>query len=426
MRNGLLVLFCVLFIVLSATPSFARDTEFRFYYQRIEEVIDLSDTDDSDSWWQKTKSFVNRGVNRVKSYVERNITRLHFPGEGEKSWHSREDSDVLYRMKRTRVKSEEHLLQLMGAENESELSDGQKAMLAVYRKSSSQAIKDRLPYSRKSHLNIMLSDTTGFENASEYPHVTRDFWPFSHGPLINMSTNGYNYPGSSDRAKSTFLHEFAHSFDPTIPEFINPYGKDGTHYVNEKLGQRMALIEGWAIYNEMLESERRASQVINTVQTIRIESKDEAGKYSFHPAQELTGEQLMRVEGIIAQAMYRMSNEIEDGRKKVFESFRKTRWNVFRNFSVITRNFAKHNPEDIHTMARILDEITYGGLSDSEMRRFIGRCKVARAYINQRHQQSEVCEEDTYEEYASDCEAQEDATTRDVEGLDPHCPFTVH
>ena len=389
-RVVFVILLALVFNFTFISTTYADETEFRFYYQRIEEVLDLSPEKEPENIWQKGKALINKGLNHAKRFVDRNITRKFFPGEGEKVWHSRENPDIAYNVQRTLVTSEEHLLELMGASEESELSDGQKALLAVYRESSSQAIKDRLPYSRRSHLNIMLSDTTGYDDPEEFPHVRRDFWPYANGPLINMSTNRYNYVGSDEAARSTFLHEFAHTIDTTLMEFRNPYGLDGTHYVNEKLRPRAAFVEGWAIFNEMVESESKARSVENTVKQIRIESKETAGEYEIVSAENLTGEQLMRVEGIIAQAMYRMSNEIPDGQTKIFDAFMSTRWNVFRNFSVVTRKFASENPDDIFTMAQILDEITYGGLTDAQMLDFIGSCEQALEYISLRNQAEQI------------------------------------
>ena len=106
------------------------------------------------------------------------------------------------------------------------------------------------------------TDTTGFDDPKKFPQVENDFWPNSTGRMIQMSSNFFNYWGSDDDAKATFVHEFSHSCDRTVKEFIKPYGKDGRHSCNELTRNRSAFVEGWAEFNEMLDfpSERRRIQ----------------------------------------------------------------------------------------------------------------------------------------------------------------------
>lgn len=375
----LLMLLAVFFCFAVASVQ-AEETEFDFYYQCIEKVVQVNNPEPK-GWWEHAKSFVKSGVNAVKRTWASQVTNKYFPGEGSKRWYSDEDHNIAYDVKRVKVKSAAHLIQLMGASSEAELTDGQKALLAVYRHSESQAIKDRLQYSTRKTLNVILSDTTGFDDPGQYKHVQDDFWPYSNGPVIQMSSGRYNWPGSEDNAKSTFVHEFAHSFDSTIKEFVNAYGKDGSHYANELTRPRTAFVEGWAQFNEMLDSDTKIRYIKDAVTTIKIEDKKEAGEYTEVFPEDLTGQQLLSVEGINAIIMHRIATETDNGREKIFKAFTATRWKVFRSIKTITREFAKANSGDIATIGKIINEQTFGKLSDKEFIEMIGDSPEARAFL---------------------------------------------
>jgi hypothetical protein len=204
-----------------------------------------------------------------------------------------------------------------------------------------------------------------------------------------MSSNRYNYPGAADDAKSTFVHEFAHSMDRTIKELINPYGKDGSHYANEMSKPRAAFVEGWAEFNEMIDSEYEAKLMKSTIRKVKIEDKKEAGKYTNVKATDpsLSGADLLKVEGINAMTLYRMSQEIPNGKEKIFETFKSSRWKIFRTLKTFTKTFAKKYPEDAEKIAQILDEETHSKLSDEEIQKYLGNSKGAQAYIAKRNEE---------------------------------------
>jgi hypothetical protein len=274
----------------------------------------------------------------------------------------------------------------MGANSEEDLSDGQKALLAVYRHSKSEAIKERMLYGYQSKIKVMLSDTTGFDNSNTNPHTRRDFWPYSHGNLIQMSSSRYNFPGSDSDAKSTFVHEFAHSMDRTIKEFIKPYGKDGSHYTNEMTRPRTAFVEGWAEFNEMLDSQDEVKSMQRSIKRIKIERKSESGQYEYVDADsaDVSGKDLLSVEGINANILYRIATEIPGGRDKVFATFTGTRWKLFRNLKSFSRAFARKYPDDAAKIAEIFDNETHGKLSANELRHYAGSSAAAEEYITMR------------------------------------------
>jgi len=381
-KNYLLLMFVFVVFCAQSSSVLAKEVEFDFYYQCIEEVVQINDPE-PEGWWGHTKSFLKSGLNLAKKTWEKGITRNFAPGEGTKRWYS-DNKNIAYDVKRVKVTSEEHLLQLMGASSEADLSDGQKALLAVYRHSRSEDVKDRMKYNYRSKINVILSDTAGFDDPAKYPDIKDDFWPYSSGSTIQMSSNRYNYPGSDVSAASTFVHEFAHSYDRTIKEFRDPYGKDGSHFANELTKPRSAFVEGWAEFNQMLDSESKIREMHNNCKLIRIESKTKAGEYTNVDPQELTGTDLLKVECINAVIMHRMATEIDNGRDKVFKAFVDTRLLLFRDLKTMTKKFAKDNPADIAILGKIIDEQTLGKLSDDEMSKYIGSSAEAKAFLEER------------------------------------------
>ncbi|PKL49439.1 MAG: hypothetical protein CVV42_05490 [Candidatus Riflebacteria bacterium HGW-Riflebacteria-2] len=387
--SRLLVLLLVTAGLLITAGRVMADTQFDFYYQRIEKVVQINDPE-PEGWWEKTKAFVKSGVNAVKRTWEGTVTRNLNLGEGSKRWYSGEDHNIAYDVNRVKVKSEAHLLELMGVKDESQLTDGQKALLAVYRHSTSDNVKDRMQYSYRNKISVILSDTTGFDDPGKYPHVTDDFWPYSSGMTIQMSSGRYNWPGSEASARSTFVHEFAHSFDRTIKEFIKPYGKDGSHFANELTKPRTAFVEGWAEFNEMLDSSDKVRQITNSVSFIKLEDKNKAGTYTNVEPESLTGAQLLSVEGINAIILHRIATEVPGGKDKVFKAFTSTRWKLFRDLSTITKQLCRQNPDDIAAIAQIIDERTLGKLSDKEFKSYIGSSAAAREFLENRKKAAEA------------------------------------
>ncbi len=389
MRRVWMALFAVVLVIgLLKPPAVqATESEFEFYYQRIEAVEQINNPEPK-GWWEKTKSFVKGIGNTIAGGFEK-LSRTYFPGEGEKRWYSEKDKTIAYKLQRTKVRDEAHLFELMGVKNGdlSKLTDGQKALLAVYRHSQSQSVKDRMSVSYRSKIAVTLSDTTGFDDASKYPQVENDFWPCSTGRMIQMSSNFFNYYGSDEDAKSTFVHEFSHSCDRTIKEFIKPYGKDGRHSCNELTHPRSAFVEGWAEFNEMLDSKSECDRMKNAVKTVKLENGtgSDGDNYTKVPATDpsLTGRDLMSVEGVVAMVFYRMSSELPDGRTKVFNSFKNTDiyWRTTRS---MLKDFTSKNAGDAKALAAILNEETHGKLSDADLIYYLGNGAGVKEFIEAR------------------------------------------
>lgn len=375
---------------LHGSKAFADDVKFEFYYQSIEDVVTIAeDIDENDNLWGKIKKTAKKGWNAVKRTWENVVTRNIAPGEGEKTWYSSENKNIAYKVKRTKVTSEAELLKAMGAKSESDLNDGQKALLAVFRKSKSDAIKEEAKIGYIPKVNILLSDTTGFDDESKYPNVEKDFWPCSTGLTINMSSKNYNYPGGDKNAESTLVHEFAHCLDATFKEFKNPYGLDGSHYGNEITGKRAAFVEAWAEYNEMIASEDKAKEILGRSKVLCEESKTEKGKYTDINEEDCTVEQLQSSEAHLAKLLYRLTTETSAGKAGVYKTFVDTRWNVLRNMSTFVKKFVKNYPDDAEAVCKIVDEVFLGKMTNEELLSMVGKNKTTQAYVESRGKEEE-------------------------------------
>ena len=222
---------------------------------------------------------------------------------GESLVVSSSDSNYTYKVRRVKINNEADLIRQMAGEggSENDLSYGQKCLLESYRAATSPEMKEKRKTSYHTKLDICLTDTsyvgkdipddlkeegrglkTGPYTDSVKgltPNILEDFWPCSHntGKRVNMpwekcyinlcdSMDKYMDPDNDEDvaakrvnptgiedAYSTVFHEYAHFMDNTKrgSDTYN-YGLDGTHYLWEVTTERMAFIEGWAEYNEMI------------------------------------------------------------------------------------------------------------------------------------------------------------------------------
>ena len=392
-----------------AEKAFAADeVGFTFYLQTIEDVKTINeDIKEDDSLWTKAKKLGKKATNWVKKTWESGVTRNLWITEGDSTWYSKKDPNIAYSVKRTKVTTEEELIKAMGASSEEELSNGQKALLASFRAAYSDAMKSRAEASYRKNVNVILTDTTGFDDSEKYPHVRKDFWPCSTGFTISMSSNCYNYSSGPEDAASTMIHEYAHCMDTTVKELFNAYGLDGSHYGNEITGERAAFVEGWAEYNEMIESEKEAQGIIKNTKSLCEESKTEAGSYTTVLPEDATSDQLRRAESYNAYLMYRLATEIDDGQAKVTKAFTDTRWKIFRDLSTFVKRFIKNNPEDAAKVCKIVDETFLYKFTDEEMYDMCGKSQAVKDYVATRGQDQSEAED-------VEVEGKEDSTTATV------------
>jgi hypothetical protein len=393
----LFVLF--LFLALPTLVNGATDTgKFDFYYQKIEKVVQLEPEQPPSSVWDYVKNAVRKGTNFVKKVFEKTVTRNLFPGQGTKLWYSEGDSKIAYQVKRVKVLSEQHLLQLMGASDgdESKLNDGQKSLLAVYRNANQERVKDLASHALYPRITVHLSDTSGFEDSSKFPHMEKDFWPKSMGFSITMPSFRYAYSNSGNDAVSTFIHETAHCTNLTVPEFIKPYGLDGSHFLGEKTKPRMAFQEAWSEYQEGLFDSNEASRLERNSKIVKIEDTKVAGKYTTLPVGDssVSGQDCFSCEAMNAYMMLRLSRELPDGEAKVQKAFfhQNFPWRDMRGF---LKGFAKLYPAEAGKIGKIIDEVTVSKLSDQELSRLIGSGTQAQSFLAERREKAAVAQSAT-------------------------------
>ena len=396
------------------------EVNFSIYYQTIEDTVQINeDLKEDASLWDKVKHGAKSLVNWGKKTWEQNITRNYTLGEGESLWYSKEDKNLAYKVKRTKVSTEEELIKAMGKNSEDELTYGQKCLLASFRAAKSQAMLDRADASYRSKINLILTDTGDYPTTRDDtdPNVRRDFWPCSSGPTIFMSDGIYKYqennnPSGIDNAYSTTFHEYSHSMDRTLMEFKNPYGLDGTHYTNEVTKQRSAFLEGWAEYNEMIENEAQAQKYINETKKLSVESTTVSGDYDDLDPADATAEQLLCAESYNCYLLYRLATTLDNGENKITKAFVSTRWNWFRDMNTLIKKLVKQNPDDTETICRIVDEVFLGKLSDEQFYKMVGKNKATKAYVENRGKAEATTEGET--EGTTVTTTEEDETTETV------------
>lgn len=309
------------------------------------------------------------------------------------------DGTHAYKIKSVPVRDSQHLLSLMGAADESRLTDLQRGLLDTYKFSQTQGFTDlqpRIPdITEKITLNLV--DIAGYEDQQRFPKIRDDFWP------INSSVyrhNGSKYvlnseirisgtdvlgygPAASERMRGTYAHEFGHALDLTAIE-TGAYGFDGKHYVNEPIKPKASFAEGfanfikWLFFAETTETEFRDS-----IRTVKIERPE--GGYDEFPfyGDKLSGEGYLNVEALNTLIFARLASELPEGRTLVLDSFQRHnhRDNKMSNF---LQNFISDYPAQGTQVAQILDRETRGKLSPGDIRQILGSNSGVEQYLANR------------------------------------------
>ena len=395
---------------------------FEFYYQTVTKIEDIGTLkQDGDKWYNKIGKAVKQGINDIKEAWNEGVTNSNIHKTGEQKWYSGETKNLVYTVNRVKINSREELIAAIGVP-ESDMTEGQKALLDCYDMAYSKAIDERSQYSYRDPIRVVFTDTADTDwsytdangNTQTVPEYTyqHDFWSWSNGNTIHMASHNYDSAYARDKVKSTFLHEYCHAIDKTNSEWIKPYGKDGTHMYNngssEMTKDKVAFVEGWAEYNEMIEFPDRANYYLNGIATICIElSAKEAAKKNLDPAKEgsngeggwfkngnstyvmvsasdLTAKELWKCEGFNCAALYKLATELDNGKQKVYDAFIKSRGKAGRDIRTFVKELCKQNPNDIAAIGRILDDLTMGKMTDKEFKKFIGTSKEAKAFLKER------------------------------------------
>jgi len=298
-------------------------------------------------------------------------------------------------MKKVRVESPAHLTRLMGGEDPSTLTNGQRGLLEAYTFALSQRVQgysSLLPVA-STGVTLELNDTTGFEDSSRYPAVVEDFWPrnskmtWTQGEattaaehtIIMSPVDSLNFGAEQSKLMtSTVAHELAHSLDLTEAE-PNAYGKDGCHYFNEVTKEKAAFQEGFAEFNQFLVFPEDIERYRFAMRSIKYEHPD--AYQEFPPASpSVTGMDLTRVEGVNAFILYRLSQLTPDGKDRVFKAFIASNHKE-NSLAKFLKMFLRQNPDLATQTAIILDEETYKKLSNDELRNFLGRSEAIEEWL---------------------------------------------
>ncbi len=389
------------------------EVDFGIYYQTIEEVVTINEDVPSDaSLWDKAKHLGKSIINWGKKTWESEITRNFTLGEGESLWYSKTNPNIAYKVKRTKITSQEQLEELMKKNSSTgELTYGQKCLLASYKATQDPSMKDRAAASYRDKIKLILTDTGDYPTGRNdtNPDIRTDFWPYSSGPTISMSDASYKYsehstPSGEEDAYTTTFHEYSHSMDRTFSLQLKPYGQDGKHYTNEVTTARMAFIEGWAEYNEMIESEVMAKEYQNATASLSVESKKkgESGEYSDLDPAEATFEQLLAAEAYNCNTLFSLSKNLNDGKAKITKAFTSTRWNLFRDLKTIVKKLIKQNPEDTEIICKTVDEMFLGKMNEKEFYQMFGKTDATKAYFEKRETSKDGEDSDASESTSSD------------------------
>ncbi|MBF0407537.1 MAG: hypothetical protein HQM10_09285 [Candidatus Riflebacteria bacterium] len=371
MKNVKFIFLFAFVIFLNSSSILFAEAALEFYYQQILEVrTDLATP-------TTPISIIRYNAEMAKEQYNFRIN----PTEGEKIIRSPTNKNVSYRVNRVKVKDEEQLLELMSAKgDESKLTNGQKGLLASYRYSSSAAAKERLKLSDRKVIKTVLSDTTGFEDSSKYPNLERDFWPMSLGKSFQLSSKYFDSPDFESIAKSNLIHELSHTLDKNLPmgfaeeaitNFFKDgtfvYGKDGMHSYGDITTPRVAFMEGWSWFNQMIEFRKDRDLVFSSIKTLSKENP-KTGDITYYSATDsaILGSDLLNCEGVNAKILYRLANEVANGRDKVNKAFlaSNSKNHTFRSF---IKKFIEQNLGDLERVRKILDEETHGKLSRDEL-----------------------------------------------------------
>ena len=394
-HNSIFILNVLLFSLLSFNLDavFAqkeKNVEITFVYEKIEEIINKNDYS-------------------IPEFVE---LKKQMREDGFEVKYSESNPNYIYKIKKTKVSSEKELLEAMGVKRELFLKYGQKCLLAAFREANSEKLQLKASgLENKDNLEIRLIDTSndGRFFGSGYstlklnpePDIRNDFWPCSyvHEPIIQLSDVAcknrntdlldFIFPTISGKKDmvSTVNHEYAHflddtELDPEKYDEATKYGLDGSHLLKEITNEGIAFIEGWAEYNEMIESKKIAKHYQRSTKSLRIESETEAGSYSKVKVKDSDFSTLLKSEAYNANLLYQLSQKI--GKEKITETFVKTSDNKYRDLQYFVKKLVEFNPDDAQTICEVVDDVFLNKASNEELLEMVGKTKATETYARKR------------------------------------------
>ncbi|NLI79908.1 MAG: DUF4124 domain-containing protein [Candidatus Riflebacteria bacterium] len=309
-----------------------------------------------------------------------------------------EDGRNGYVIRRVEIRSEGHLLSLMGVGSEAELSDTQKGLLEVYRMGTSGTLADlnRFGPSNGRSITVNLVDVTGCDDRQKFPAVREDYWPKASKSTttkgnktttaIDITISGVDSQGYGARTaremKATFAHEFGHTLDQAQMEW-GAYGPDGHHWQNEVIGERAAFKEGFANFVQLLAFPERARDYRASLFHVQYETASRT--YNRFPPDDaqVKPTDLLRVEAVTTLLLWRFAQELGDGREKVMRAFQES--NSYNNsLGRFLQTLVRQNPGDAAAIAKILDEETRKRMSNEEIRTLFGNDPGIESFLSGR------------------------------------------
>ena len=208
------------------------------------------------------------------------------------------------------------------------------------------------------------------EDTINIPHDLSDFESYS----------------SNEGLSALIVHEVAHTSDLTTPE--GGYGGDGSHSFNEVTSQRMAFIEGWAIYNQALANPADRARIFDVHTNISREKANSTAKNPnyVHNFGGVSFEDRLATEGIVAATLLSIDDNGKH-RDAIFASFKATNGASSDTLDVLQHYVKNATPEEANRAIMLFDVNTQFTASPAFLKEKFG--EAATAYLQERQELEE-------------------------------------
>ncbi|MBF0407298.1 MAG: hypothetical protein HQM10_08090 [Candidatus Riflebacteria bacterium] len=275
------------------------------------------------------------------------------------------------------INSREQLIQELTPDGkEKSLSDAAKSVLAYYDCKDSSAMKDRLSFAYKANsgklkrnnniIPIEIYETSGVKSNVSRDTLISDFWPCG-GTGVRL--NDLHHERDRGKCSDLLAHEISH----VIHQYPGGgyYGPDGRHFKNEALNMKTAFIEGWAVFNELVENPGKALEVWKNIDNIKIEDPVQAGKYTSVKRSSLSGMRQLEIEGVVALVLLGICKNFPDGYHKMIQPAFAAVNPSYPLLPELLREILKNQPDSKDGIIKIINEVTLGKFSSEDFANLI-------------------------------------------------------